>query len=192
MILISKNFKFCGCADLTITTAVLGAIMAVAAIINLASSDEAARFLSIWTLIFGISCAAVLFKRHNVLLRQILLGMFCFEVLTFIGMVIWFAYAMATVDQITDDLNINDNGVTDTAKTVVIVVFSIVAAVRTALLVMLGSVLFGGYKEQLAYAAQQNSTEKPASKAPATVVIAGKQVEVVGNNVDQENKVNAV
>ena len=95
MICINKNFKFCGCADLTITTTVFGAIMAVLAIINLAWSNESARFLSIWTLIFGVSCAAVLFQSHNLLLRKILLGMYCFEILTFIGMIIWFAVSMA-------------------------------------------------------------------------------------------------
>ena len=107
MICISKNFKFCGCADLTITTTVLGAIMALAAIINLVSSDETARFLSIWTLIFGISCAAVLFQRHNLLLRQILLGMFCLEVLLFLGMIAWFAYAVSVTDDLAEDLGVD-------------------------------------------------------------------------------------
>ena len=191
MICISKNFKFCGCADLTITTTVLGAIMALAGIINLVSSEETARFLSIWTLIFGISCAAVLFRRHNLLLRQILLGMFCLEVLLFLSMIAWFAYAVAVTDDLAEDLGVDQH--IDNATTVMIIIFSVVCAFRTAILVMLGAVLYGGYKEQIAHEQEQESTQqKPASQPVTTVVIAGKQVEVVEGNIDQENRINMV
>ena len=81
---------------------------------------------------------------------------------------------------------------TDGARNATIIGFSIGAALRTVILVMLGAVLYGGYKEQLAHEEEQESTQKPASKTAATVVIAGKQVQVVENNVDQENKLNAV
>ena len=74
-----------------------------------------------------------------------------------------------------------------------IIIFSVVCAFRTAILVMLGAVLYGGFKEQLAHEQEQESTQqKPASQPVNTVVIAGKQVEVVEGNVEQENRINMV
>ena len=76
----TKNFKFLGCADLTLMTIILGALLATGAIVTLALAASYLKLFSIYTLIFGICCFAVLIPRHKILIRQILLGMYAFDV----------------------------------------------------------------------------------------------------------------
>ena len=85
-----RNNKLFGCADLTVSTCVLGAVMALAAIVNLVGGEGNDRFLSIYTLIFGIACCAVIFLKENILLRKVLIGMFLGDVTLWVARIVWF------------------------------------------------------------------------------------------------------
>ena len=141
MICVSKNFKFLGCADLTTTTVVLGALMGVAAIIILATVHADYKWFSVWSLVFAVSCATVLIQRHNILLRKVLIGIFAVEVLAIVAQIVWFIVDVVHNHKIDDDY-VND-------KLGLIVGFSIGAALRLVILRMLGAALYFGLKEQI-------------------------------------------
>ena len=132
-----KNFKFLGCADLTISTIILGALLAIGAIFNLAYVSAYYKWFSIYTLIFGTSCAAVLIQRHNVTLRMILLMMFCIEIL--LSSVCFFLFFQ-------DMLRLHSD--LDEYRKLLVIGYSIGVAIRVAILPFLGVVLCGGLKEQ--------------------------------------------
>ena len=137
MICVSKNFKFLGFADLTITTVVLGALIGIAAIIILATVSAAYKWFSVWSLIFAISCAAVLIQRHNIFFRKFIFVMFALEILALLGQIIWFIVAVVQAYD-ADDVEVNVG---------MVVGFSIGAALRAIVLRMLGAALYFGIKE---------------------------------------------
>ena len=143
MICVSKNFKFLGFADLTITTVVLGALIGIAAIIILATVSEAYKWFSVWSLIFAISCAAVLIQRHSIFFRKFLIGMFALEILALLGQLIWFIIDIVQAKNADDDYVKVNMGL--------IVGFSIGAALRAVVLRMLGAALHFSIKEQTLY-----------------------------------------
>ena len=137
----NKNFKFLGCADLTIMTVIMGSLIAGNALLILFFGDgNIWAMLSIYSLLFGISCYSVYFYRHSIALRVVLLVMYAVEVLLYLAYAGLFIYAIVWLNnEFEPDSNV---------MSFLIMRFNIFATVRIIFLTILGFVLVGGLKQQ--------------------------------------------
>ena len=174
-----KSSKLCGCADYTISTTVIGALMTVLAIIRIVVADgNPYAFIYIWTIIFGAACAATIFLRHNILYRKITLGMFCLEILILLVQICLWIYNCVVISEMYGS----------SALTTYIFVGLVVFAINIAFLALLGACLVGGLRVELEAQAQQAN----APSQPKQVVVAGKAVDVVAEPRDPANQINAI
>ena len=124
-----KNNKLFGCADYTVSTSVLGVVLTLFAFVNIFSWAGSCRLLSIYNLILGIACIALIFYKENMKFRQILIGMYLLGVTLWVIRLVWFVLAWS----------VNIIGT---------ILFVYVFVVDAVLLTLIGIALFAGYKEQ--------------------------------------------
>ena len=181
-----KSSKLCGCGDYTIMSTVFGCLMAVSGIINIAAGEGVARFMSIWTIIMGLACAATIFLRSNILYRKITIGMFCLDVLMIVAQVGYFIYFCVALKTIMPGYT---EAYYNTYLTIFIAVSCILFALRITFLALLGTCLVGGLRVELESQAQKANN---APSQPKQVVIAGEAVDVPAAPRDPANQINAI
>merc|ERR1712150_252110 len=119
-------------------TIIMGSLIIINALCILYFSESIWRLLSIYSILFGISCFLVFFHRHNILLRRILLGMYAIDILIPLA---YFALSIVSLVQLKND---GANYFFNAA----IIRFIVFATIRVIFLIILGTVLYGGLKEQ--------------------------------------------
>ena len=181
-----KSSKLCGCGDYTIMSTVFGCLMAVSGIVNIAAGEGVARFMSIWTIIMGLACAATIFLRSNILYRKITIGMFCLDVLFLVAQVGYFIYFCVELKTILPGFT---EAYYNTYLTTFIAVSCVLFALRITFLALLGTCLVGGLRVELESQAQKANN---APSQPKQVVIAGEAVDVPAAPRDPANQINAI
>ena len=147
-----KNNKLFGCADLTVSTCVLGAVMTLVAIVNLVGGEGSDRFLSIYTLLFGLACCSVMFLRENILLRKILIGLLIGNATIMVARIVWFTCIQIQYKDSIDAMG----SLAEASNTTIIVIASIVFAIDAILMLLFACVLIGGLQEQVAIQAKES------------------------------------